>query len=182
MATTHAVSGRKSWLHILVMYAVMAAPLLSAIAPGIIFMCLLTVVNTSLEGIGDTKIPLISLLVGLGIKLEVSGVLINNDNFGIYGAPIGTAVSYMVSFIISVYYLSVRKKIRLEVASSLLPIAFLSLFSIYISGILRNLIGRENIYVYIAELIVFALIYCAAVCLFYVIGKKNGKNIQKINI
>ena len=161
--------------------AVMAAPLLSVIAPSIIFMCLLTVVNTSLEGMGDTKIPLISLLVGLGIKLAVSAVLINNDNFGIYGAPIGTGISYIVSFVISLYYLSVRKKVKTGLASALLPVSFSSLVSIYLCSLLRNLINIENIYVYTVELIAFAAIYFAVVFLCFLVTK-NGKNIQKLNI
>ncbi len=162
--------------------AFMAAPLLSVLAPSVIFMCLLTVVNTSLEGIGDTKIPFLSLLIGLVLKVTVSGVLINNDNFGIYGAPIGTVISYIISFIISVYYLSVRKKIRIGFMSALLPVFAASLISIFICRLFRNLIESENIYVYMAELIIFALIYCSITLSVYLFNTKNGKNIQKINI
>jgi len=156
--------------------AVMAAPLLSVLAPGIIFMCLLTVINTALEGMGETKAPLISLIVGLIFKLAVSAVLINNANIGIYGAPIGTALSYAVSFIISSYYLVVRKKISISSFSASIPFLFACAIALLISGFLRRLIFILNVYVYIVELIIFGIIYCAVSLVGgYIIPKKWQK-------
>lgn len=159
--------------------AVMGAPLLSVLAPGIIFMCLLTVINTSLEGMGDTKAPLISLIVGLIVKLTVSGILINNGNIGIYGAPIGTALSYVVSFIISAYYLVVRKKIKVRFLSQIFPFAVASFISIFISRLFRNLIFISNVYVYIAELVIFAVVYCSIALVFYYLIPKKWQKYTK---
>ena len=69
--------------------AALAAPLLSLIAPGIIFMSVLTVANSVLEGMGNTKSPMISLIFASLVKIIVSYVLIGRSELGLLGASIG---------------------------------------------------------------------------------------------
>lgn len=139
--------------------AVMAAPLLKILAPGVFFMCLGTVINTVLEGIGKTKIPLISLSIGSIVKFAVSFILIRKIEFGILGAPIGTTISYFVSFIISICYLSVKLKVKIKFFIPMFSVIFASLASLLISGLIISLFSTSGIFIMIFYLIIFAVMY-----------------------
>lgn len=78
-----------------------AAPLLTALAPAMIFMALLTVVNTTLEASGFVSAPLLSMGIGAIVKIAVGYFLIGNERFGILGAPLGTVASYGVGLVFS---------------------------------------------------------------------------------
>ena len=82
-----------------------AAPLLTMISPAVLFLPLLTVINTILEATEKQKIPLISLGIGAIVKIFLSYYLIGDERIGITGAPISTVVSYGVSFLISAFFL-----------------------------------------------------------------------------
>ncbi len=141
--------------------AVMAAPLLKLLAPGIFFMCLGTLINTVLEGIGKTKIPLISLSVASVIKFIVSFILIRNSDYGILGAPIGTTLSYAVGFIISAFYLFIFVKVRINF--------FKPLFSVIISSFIATLISRFITSFLSLNLIVNMVLYLLFFGFFYLI-------------
>lgn len=77
------------------------AACLCASAPSVIFLGILMVINTALEAAGLVRAPLITTIFGLALKIPVSYLLIANPDFGILGAPIGTAVSYGVSMLVA---------------------------------------------------------------------------------
>lgn len=62
---------------------------------------ILTVLNTALESIGCYNTVLISMIVGSGIKLLSSYILVGHTELALWGAPIGTALSYAVSLTIT---------------------------------------------------------------------------------
>lgn len=100
--------------------ASMAAPLLRLFAPSVLFMSYLTVFNTVMEGVGKTRIPLISLIAGIIVKFFVSYITVGMSEYGIYGAAIGSLASYVVSFVISYFYMTFALKIKLNIMPSLL--------------------------------------------------------------
>lgn len=142
--------------------AVMAAPLLSLIAPGVIFMSLLTVTNSALEGMGDTKTPMISLLLASFVKLIVSYVLIGNTNFGLFGASIGTTLSYFIGMCVSVFALNLKHKIRLHVIKSFFLFIVCGIISLGISNIFSVLINISTPLTIVVELLIFSLFYLLA--------------------
>lgn len=159
--------------------AVMAAPLLSMLAPGIIFMCLLTVINTALEGTGKTKIPLISLLVGSIVKFVISYTLIGNSEIGILGAPIGTTVSYFVSFCISAYYILAVQKVKISFISSIIPVLLSSIIAGVACTALMSLLNISNIWIYSLDIAVFALIYMILLSIMRFYSFRNLLNLAK---
>ena len=159
--------------------AVMAAPLLSLLAPGIIFMCLLTVLNTALEGIGKTKIPLISLLIGTIVKFVVSYAFIGNSEFGILGAPIGTVLSYFVSFCISAYYILVKQKIRIKFFASIVPVALCALLASILSTVLMSLLNNGSVCIYVLDIVFFAFVYMISLSIMKFYNIKNLLNLAK---
>ncbi len=82
------------------------APLLMLLSPAIIFMSFILILNSSLEAVGRPGLAMLSMTVGVAVKMIVSGILIGNPNIGISGAPLGTVISYAVSAFISLLILS----------------------------------------------------------------------------
>ena len=159
--------------------AIISAPLLQLLAPGIIFMCFLTVINTALEGTGKTKIPMISLLIGSVVKLIISYILIGNAEYAILGAPIGTTLSYFVSFIISASYFVAKQKIHINVLSSIIPVAIASIISLGISELLITAINVSGSLAIISQLAIFAIIYIGLVVTFNISGFKSLQKMAK---
>jgi len=85
--------------------AILGAMALAMLSPSVVLLGYLTVVNTAHEATGRVGVPVLSLLIGGVVKLIVSIFLIKNADFGILGAPIGTCASYLVSLLISFYFL-----------------------------------------------------------------------------
>ncbi len=152
--------------------AVMAAPTLIILAPGILAMSLLTVINTTLEGIGKTKIPLLSLLFGSIIKLTVTAILISNGSLGILGAPLGTTISYFASFAFSAIYIAGHERVKLGVWRSIYSILLSSAIALTISSLIKIKLP-SGIAFYIFEMSLFILVYLL------IMGIINFKSIKR---
>lgn len=86
--------------------AAVGAPLLVLICPGVFFMSNLLLLNSALEALGRAGLAALSMVVGVLIKIIISGILLGNPMFGISGAPIGSVISYAVSAFLSLIILS----------------------------------------------------------------------------
>lgn len=69
-----------------------AAPLLSILGISILFSGLITATNAILQAYRKTVKPIVSMAVGVGIKLITAYILIGNAAVGAYGAPISTLI------------------------------------------------------------------------------------------
>lgn len=92
-----------------------AAPLLSVLAIGSLFLSLLSVTNAILQANGLASRPIISMLVGSGVKLAASYFLIGMPSVGTLGVPLGTVLCYFAAMLCN---LSVMLR-RLSFAPSL---------------------------------------------------------------
>ena len=83
-----------------------AGPVLLAIM-GIasIFVCVVLMENAVLQASGKEKLPMYTMLVGGVVKIAVNWFLVADPRINIYGAPIGTLVSYLVMFIINFVFM-----------------------------------------------------------------------------
>jgi len=124
--------------------AAVGAPLLSLLAPSVIFLSMLTILNTFLEATGHTKAPLISMSIGAAAKLIVGYFLIGNPEIGILGAPIGTVVCYGVSFIISSALVFKLSALRFTMLLALYKPLFVSLISVFSSKLLYNALTKGD--------------------------------------
>jgi stage V sporulation protein B len=89
--------------------ATVAAPLLSVMAPCVVFIPLLTMLNTLLESSGNQRYPMISMTLGMGMKTVLLLLLIKREGIGIVGAPISTSVAYGAALVLSAVF--VNKKL-----------------------------------------------------------------------
>ena len=90
--------------------ATLGAPMLKILSFAVLFIVPLTVTNNAIEATGRVKVPIISLTVGAVVKLLITAVLIKNEFLGILGAPLGTAISYAISLLISFAFLTEKLK------------------------------------------------------------------------
>ncbi len=74
--------------------AISGAPLLSLLAPSVIFLSLATVTSSLLQSLGHSALPIISMLAGGALKLISTPYLIKH--FEMRGTPIGTFLCYLV--------------------------------------------------------------------------------------
>jgi len=81
-----------------------AAPLLSILAPSTLFVCLLSITNAILQSCGQERKPLISLLIGGGVKIVTNFVLI--QFIGMVGTPISTFICYLTITSFNFYFIS----------------------------------------------------------------------------
>ena len=75
--------------------------LLMLLAPSVTLVAILTLVNTALEAKGGYIVPLLSMSAGGIAKIITSTILVGKAEIGLWGAPIGTAISYLVSILFS---------------------------------------------------------------------------------
>lgn len=71
-----------------------ATPLLRMMSFSTVFICFVSITNGILQAIGRERISLWSMFFGAAVKLIVNYTLIGIPTIGIYGAPIGTLVSF----------------------------------------------------------------------------------------
>ncbi|MBQ4324667.1 MAG: polysaccharide biosynthesis protein [Clostridia bacterium] len=77
-----------------------AYTLLVLIAPAIYFVSVLTVSNAALQGAGNARLPMVSMVAGAVVKIAVGYVLLGHPAVAMRGAPIGTALCYAVALVI----------------------------------------------------------------------------------
>ena len=82
-----------------------AAPLLTALGPAIIFVCLVSITNNILQGIGKQNIPVYAMLVGGALKLFINYTLVAVPEINIHAAPFGTNVCYGVITVINLVFI-----------------------------------------------------------------------------
>ena len=112
--------------------------LLSILAASVLFVGPLTVINTALESMGKVKITLLALSVGGVLKLILTLILINKFDAGIISAPIGTSISYAISFLVSGFIILNIKNIKISLIKTALVPFFASFMSVLVIVALRE--------------------------------------------
>lgn len=85
-----------------------SAPLLSVLAVSVPFSCLITTTNAILQAHKRVAMPVISMAVGVAVKLAVSYVLIGDPDVGVIGAPIGSLLCSVTVTVINLWVMSGR--------------------------------------------------------------------------
>ena len=80
--------------------------LLAIMGVASIFVCLLLMENAVLQASGREKYTMVTMIVGGLVKILVNWVLVARRPINIYGAPVGTLVSYIVMCVINFGFMS----------------------------------------------------------------------------
>ena len=137
------------------------APLLSVLAPSLIFLTGQTTVNTALEASGHYKAPIITMLIGVIPKLVASYFLIGNNSIGILGAPIGTVLCYAVGFFCSLIILQIKSDVHVPVFKEIWRPLTATFGALFISEFVHNIINfPENRIIFsLSNIIIFGVLY-----------------------
>ena len=82
--------------------------LLGLLGIAAIFVCLAQMTTAMLQATRNELWPVLSMVVGGLVKIAVNWVLVGNPAVGIYGAPIGTLVCYIVMCAMNAFFLRRR--------------------------------------------------------------------------
>lgn len=145
--------------------AFMASALLATLTPAMICISFSSVLNTALEGMGETRIPLISLIIGATAKIALSVIFVGNERLGLLAIPMATGISYFISMMITVYFIKFAKRTDIKILKkSALPL-FCSITAISVSSMIRTMFFKENTLFYVADLLLFGVIYITLISL-----------------
>lgn len=98
--------------------------LLQIASVGMIFVALNQTLNGSLQGLGKVSVPAKALLFGVAAKVALNLILIRIPEVNIYGAPIASAVCYLIASLICFSELKGTLSLRLPMSKYLLkPLA-----------------------------------------------------------
>ncbi len=82
----------------------LAAPMLTVLAPAIFSSCLITVTNAVLQSYGRERLPIVSMLLGVGVKTAVEYFLLASPSVGIFAAPISTLSCDLTIVSLNLYF------------------------------------------------------------------------------
>lgn len=157
--------------------AIQGYQLLSFASFGIVFALLIQTISGILQGLGKTKVLLISSIVGLIIKIILNFVLIPIPDIYENGAIIGNIVSNIISFLI--LYVSLRKCIELK--SSLISYLVKPIFSSIVMIMISNKLYLFFIFLKIPDIMCIILSIIVAIFVYFLsIAVLNLKKFIKI--
>lgn len=135
--------------------------LLSILSPSVTLIALLTLVNTALEAKGGYIVPLISMGIGGIAKIITSSLLVGRASFAIWGAPIGTSISYLVSILVSIVLYQSRIGRIFSIIRGFLLSAICAVVSIVPILAIKNyfLYGKESVISSLILLSFYGVIY-----------------------
>lgn len=155
------------------------APLLTLLAPSLVFLTAQTLVNTALEAKGHFKAPIISMIVGNIPKIVISYILIANPRFGISAAPIGTVVAYAFGLLLSLLILHIKTDVHVSLISEFLRPAGASLAAIFVTDFIINTIGvGEGVFLNLLTISLFCALYLILVGIVTFTCKKYRKSLS----
>lgn len=139
-----------------------AAPLLSILSAAIVFSCLTTVCNATLQAYMKPALPIVSMAAGALVKIAVEYILVGSD-IGIYGAPVSTVACTLTILVMDLIFIAIYTPQRVELFS-LLKIFAATALSVGLSAILFKLLLNCGA----SGLLTLAIAIVTAVCLYIV--------------
>lgn len=98
-----------------------ASFLLTLLAPSSLFVCILAITNSVLQGCGKEGKPVLSMLVGGAVKL-ISGAFLLRA-YGISGAPVSTFLCYLTVTAMNLYFVAKYTGVTLSAGMMYKPLA-----------------------------------------------------------
>lgn len=140
----------------------------------IIFLSLVQVTAGALQGLGYSKVPVKSLLVGCVIKIVLDLVLIPIKAINIFGAIISGAICYLVVFCLN--FNQLKKLTGVNVKNTIFYISiqecFVCLFA-FVSNFLCNMVFAETISMFVSGFVTIA-VFAITYYIFFMYDKEFG--------
>lgn len=110
--------------------ASLAAPYLTVLSPGIVFMCLLATTNAILQARGKQNKPILSMVVAAAVKLIADFFLIGQKEVGMFGAAVGTVLFYFVAVALNFCFLMRKSTSSVKMREVFFKPLFISLCAV----------------------------------------------------
>ena len=108
----------------------LCAPLLSMLGGSVLFSCLMTTTNALLQSYRKQRLPIISMSLGVALKLVSTYALVRTDSIGVMGAPIGSLICNIAVTYLNLYFLWKYAGVRIETFGTLVGPLLASLVSV----------------------------------------------------
>ena len=108
----------------------LCAPLLSMLGGSVLFSCLMTTTNALLQSYRKQILPIISMSLGVALKLVSTYALVRTEQIGVMGAPIGSLICNIAVTYLNLYFLWKYSDVRIETFGTLLGPLIASLASV----------------------------------------------------
>ena len=145
----------------------------------IIFLSLVQVTAGVLQGLGYSKVPVRSLLIGCVVKIAFDLVLIPIQEINIFGAVISGAVCYLVVFVLN--FIKIKKLTNFSMKNSIFYVSiqavFVCLFA-FVSNILCNMVFGETLSLFVSGLVTVAVFFITYY-IFFMYDKNSYKLEEK---
>lgn len=144
------------------------------------FLCFVSVSNAILQALGKSKTPVVSLVIGMCVKIILTIILVSNNSLNIYGLTIASAFGYFVASCIAILEIKKQTAFRLRLLELVLPIIACSIMT---AGVLvwLGLFGENLTFIKLFTCILLAVIvYFACIFAFRQFKLKDIKNILQI--
>jgi stage V sporulation protein B len=157
-----------------------ASRALSALAPGMVCLCLVSPLFSIMQGIGRADLPVKLMLSGVVVKLIGNLLLIPIPAFAATGASISTSVCYLLMFMIAVITLRRELGGSLGLIRTILPVVYASAMSGAAVYLLRSLLRSYGTVVQLAGCILGAVLMYALVL--WLMGNSRQNILEKLSL
>ncbi len=156
---------------------------------------LLSIIQTSasiLQGVGKVTLPVITLAIGMAVKILMNIFLIPIPALNIYAVPIGTVTCYLITAVLDILAVKKYAKTKISVIEILRPFGAGALMAATIYGLKAVLDTGSSRLVTIAIIGVAAIVYFIGLAIFSVFdetdmdfmpgGRKLSKLLRKLGV
>ena len=112
-----------------------SAPLLAILGASVLFSCLITTTNAVLQSYRHVCLPIISMAIGVVVKIASSYVLLGYEELGIMGAPIGSLLCNLTAVLLNLCFMKKYTNANIRSSSVLfkpLAASCVSVFGAYV--------------------------------------------------
>ena len=140
----------------------LCAPLLSMLGGSVLFSCLITTTNALLQSYRRQSLPIVSMSLGVAVKLVSTYALVRVTDIGVMGAPIGSLLCNITVSYMNLYFLWKHSALRLNAWGTLFKPLFASTFSLGVGfALYRFLLALTD-----GMLLPFSAAACSSVILY----------------
>lgn len=142
----------------------LATPLLRILGFASLFVSIASLLTALLQAVGKMKLPLVSMAAGGAVKLVINYILVGIPAIGITGAPVGTALCYVVMAAMNIWFLrkysGVQPNLLRSIIKPLMAAVAMGGAGYLLYWLLEKAVGTN-------VSIIISLIFC--VCIYFVV-------------
>jgi len=142
----------------------LATPLLRILGFASLWVSISSILTALLQAVGKMKLPLVSMAAGGAVKLIINYILVGIPAIGITGAPVGTALCYVVMAAMNIWFLrkysGVQPNLLRSIIKPLMAAVAMGGAGYLLYWLLEKAVGTN-------VSIIISLIFC--VCIYFVV-------------